>query len=708
MNARPTRKARPQVPPARDPLGVPSRGVVRPLPVRALRWRCDPRRFPFRTTADIDPGTVPTAQTQAWEALRFAIRCDVPDQNAFVRGLIDTQRTQIVLEALAALRPPPARAPDLVYVRNARAPHRPRLLFLRPGTARRFAKAMRRLAEFVRDSQSMRVQGRSRRVRGERARAVLAPRVDRVRAAHPEPGVAAYLDDVVAEILERRFGPRRSEDEDPVEFYSVNVVRCRDDPRAGRPVVVQDDPTPANLLGALAGDADTGVDEHARIRPGAFVLASGGYLVLDAGRVFSTPGSWPAIVATLRGGRVDVWSPDRSAASLRPEPIPVRVRVILVGDRYDYRTLDEKGPDFSHHFKVLADIDSDIDRDDRGGMVYAAALARLARSEGLLPFDRRAVAALVEHGARVAERGGKITARLGRIADVAREADFLAKAESARAVKAEQVKRAVRRTKERASLDARRFLEYVREGAVFIDVHGAVVGQVNGLSVIHAGPITYGFPARITASVGAGWEGVLDVESRAELSGAIHTKGFHIFQGLLRRLLETDHPLAFTASLASEQTYGRVDGDSSSAAQLCCLLSALARVPIRQGLAATGSIDQLGRVQAVGSVDEKIEGFFDVCRLVGLDGKQGVVIPRSNAADLMLREDVVEACARRQFHVYGVDTIYELLAVLTGMHAAPPRADGTYAPGSLLALAVAGSRELWEETVRKPRFPSSP
>jgi ATP-dependent Lon protease len=203
--------------------------------------------------------------------------------------------------------------------------------------------------------------------------------------------------------------------------------------------------------------------------------------------------------------------------------------------------------------------------------------------------------------------------------------------------------------------------------------------------------------------VGAGSEGILDVESRAELSGAIHTKGFQIFQGLLRRLLETDHPLAFTASLASEQTYGRVDGDSSSAAQLCCLLSALARVPIRQGLAVTGSIDQLGRVQSVGAVDEKIEGFYDVCKLLGLDGSQGVVIPGANRADLMLRPDVVAACSRGKFRVYAVDDIYELLSIITGRSAAPPRPDGTYERGSILALAVAGSRELWEETLRKPR-----
>jgi ATP-dependent Lon protease len=645
------------------------------------------------------------AQSHAWKALAFAIRCDAPNQNAFVRGMIDAWRTTFVLEALSELRPPPASAPDLVYVRNTKEHHRPRLLALRPGSARTFAKSVRRLAEFVRDSSSMARRSRAKRVSRDEGRAELEIRVARILARHEEPEVASFLAGVVEEVLESRFGRSRTSIGDPVALYSVNVVVCHDETRTLRPVVVEDDPTPAKLLGTLAGDAGAGLDDHARIRPGALVQASGGYLVLDAARLSASRGSWDAVVATLRSGRAEVVMPERSAASLRPEPVPVRVRVVLIGDRADYRALDEKSEEFSHHFKVLADLDRDMDRDEKGFRAYAASLARLSRVEGLRPFARPAVAALVEYGARVAGRAGKITARLGRVADVAREADFLANERRAASVRAEDVANAVRRTKDRASLDARRFLEFVSERAVKIDVRGAVVGQVNGLSVIHAGPVTYGFPARITASVGAGSEGVLDIESRADLSGSIHTKGFQIFQGLLRRLLETDHPLAFTASLASEQTYGRVDGDSSSAAQLCCLLSALARVPIRQGLAATGSIDQLGHMQSVGSLDEKIEGFFDVCNLLGLDGEQGVVIPGANSRDLMLREDVVAACARGEFSVYAVDTIYELLTVLTGTPSTPPRADGTYAPGSLLAKAVAGSRELWEETVRAPRVP---
>ncbi len=634
----------------------------------------------------------------AWEALRFAIRSDAADQHAFVRGLIDTRRKALTLEALSRMQPPPAPAPDRAYVRNMKEPHRPRLLALRQGTGRAFAESVRRLAVFIRDSNTLR-GGAATRARRLEVRESIEKRARPIRARFADADALSHLDAVVVDAVERRFASGPGASGDPVALYGVNVVVCRESRAGKRPVVVEEDPSPAKLLGTFTGDAGKD-DDHARIRPGAFVQADGGYIVLDASRIASSS-SWQALLSTLRRGTVELSLQDRSAA-LRPEPIPVRIRVILIGDRTDYRALDDKGPEFAHHFKVLADIDRDMARDAAGFRMYTAMLADLARAESRLPFHRTAVAALIEQGARIAGRAGRITARMGRIADVAREADYVAREARRPAVGAVHVHAAVQRTKERGSLDARRFLEFVEEGATLIEVTGEVVGQVNGLSVIHAGPITYGFPARITASVGAGREGIFDIESRAELSGSIHTKGFQIFQGLLRRLLETDHPLAFTASLASEQTYGRVDGDSSSAAQLCCLLSALARVPIRQCLAATGAIDQLGHVQSVGCVDEKIEGFFDVCELLGLDGKQGVVIPRANAGDLMLRDDVVRACARGRFQVFAVSTIYELLTLMTGIAASPPRADGTYVPGSVLELAVAGSTELWEETVRRP------
>jgi ATP-dependent Lon protease len=292
-----------------------------------------------------------------------------------------------------------------------------------------------------------------------------------------------------------------------------------------------------------------------------------------------------------------------------------------------------------------------------------------------------------------------LTARFGRIGDLAREASFLAKRENAESVTGEHVLAAVRRTKRRASLPSTKFQELIQAGTIRVETHGEVVGQINGLAVISAGPIVYGFPARITASIGVGRSGVVDIESSASLSGSIHTKGFHILNGLLRHLIRAQHPLAFSASLAFEQSYGGIDGDSASGAEFCCLISALTGVPISQCFAMTGAIDQHGHIQAIGGVNEKIEGFFDTCAHFGLTGCQGVIIPSSNAGDLMLRKDVVEACRRDEFSVHAVETVHEALEVLTGIPAgeATVNEDGTtiYPDGSLLDIAVDRANDFW-------------
>jgi ATP-dependent Lon protease len=330
-------------------------------------------------------------------------------------------------------------------------------------------------------------------------------------------------------------------------------------------------------------------------------------------------------------------------------------------------------------------------------------LAKLADQEELPPFHRTAVAALAEHGARVAARKDKLTARFGRIADIAREAAYVARKASRDTVVGDDVVEAVARTKRRGELPARRFRDAMREGAINVQTTGLEVGQINGLAVTHAGPLTYGFPSRVTASIGPGTAGVVNIEVQSSLSGAIHTKGFHILGGLLRNLLKTDHPLAFSASVAFEQSYGSIDGDSASCAETCCLLSALTDVPINQGIAVTGAIDQHGRVQAVGGVNEKIEGFFDVCSDLGLNGEQGVVIPRANAGDLMLRADVVEACRAGQFHVWAVDSVHQALELVLGIEAGARGEDGKYPENTLLYLAMARAKAFWLKSLQSPR-----
>ncbi|MEX1365300.1 MAG: S16 family serine protease, partial [Nannocystaceae bacterium] len=352
------------------------------------------------------------------------------------------------------------------------------------------------------------------------------------------------------------------------------------------------------------------------------------------------------------------------------------------------------------------DFDDVIPRDQHHVELYAGVFARIASDEGLPAFTAGAIAELAEHGARVAAVGERLTALLGRLADIGREAAFLARRRAAEHAGQEalveqlDVREAVARTKRRGDGPARRFRELVRDGRVRVATEGRAVGQINGLAVIQAGPLTYGFPTRITASVGPGVGGTTNIEREAQLSGAIHTKGFLILGGLLRRLLPTEHALAFDASLAFEQSYGAIDGDSASAAEIVCLLSALTDEPITQGLAMTGAVDQLGNVLAIGAVNEKIEGFFDTCAVRGLTGEQGVIIPASNVGDLMLRQDVVDACERGRFHVRAVSTIHEALASFFGRTAGvlDPQT-GQYPPGTVLQQAVVAAFVQWRRSL---------
>jgi len=515
-----------------------------------------------------------------------------------------------------------------------------------------------------------------------------------------EASVKEFLDELVDDVVKKRL-PELDSDTHFAEMYRANVVLSHTD-RSECPIVLENTPTLQNLLGGVDYQFDAEGQAratHLGIRAGSILRADGGYLVLDARDVLMSSGAWPMLIRTLRTGMLEITPQERAyffpGPTLKPEPINVNVKVILLGDAYMYYVLDGHDPDFSQLFKVLADFDSTIPRDDEGVSKYARVLARIAREESLPDFDRTAVAALVEHGARIAARRRKLTARFGRLADVAREAAFVANKDSAGQVTGAHVAQAIRQAKRRADLPARKFREYLTDGTIRVQTCGTMVGQINGLAVLSAGPLTYGFPARITSTIGPGTAGVINIEREANLSGAIHTKGFYILGGLLRWLLKTEHPLAFDASIAFEQSYGGIDGDSASGAEICCLLSALTGVPLRQDLAMTGAIDQVGHIQPIGAVNEKIEGFFDACQDIELTGTQGVIIPQANAGDLMLRDDVVEACRAGRFHVYAVDRVHDALAILTGRTVGERQEDGTYPAGSVLDRACRRAHEFW-------------
>ncbi len=534
----------------------------------------------------------------------------------------------------------------------------------------------------------------------DQVQAVLSPLTAEIARDFGDPQVRVWLDEVVEDVANRR---RRAVEKgtDFTRVYRVNVILPHDDETLC-PIVVENTPTVSNLLGTIDHTFARGEmlhSDHLLIRAGSLLRADGGYLILEARDVLREPGAWHVLVRTLRTGRLEIAPPETifplALPALKPEPIDVNVKVILLGESETYYLLDDYDPDFPDLFKVLADFARSVPHDDLGVRQYAGVLARIANDEGLPPFDRTAVAALVEHGARIAADKGKLTTRIGRLADIAREAAFICGKRDANTVAGDDVREAVRRSKHRADLPSRRFREMLVEGTIRVQITGTEIGQINGLAVLHAGPLTYGFPARITATIGPGTSGVINIEREAALSGAIHTKGFYILGGLLRHLIRTDHPLSFDASVAFEQSYGGIDGDSASAAEICCLLSALTEIPLRQDLAMTGAIDQMGNILAVGAVNEKIEGFFDTCRDLGLTGTQGVIIPQSNAGDLMLRHDVVDACAAGQFNVYAVSTVHEALECLTSVPAGQRDADGWYPQDTLLGLAVLRAWEYW-------------
>ncbi|MDE0057424.1 MAG: ATP-binding protein [Defluviicoccus sp.] len=548
----------------------------------------------------------------------------------------------------------------------------------------------------------------------ERLKALLESETRRFLGFHIEaiesefdlPAVREFLAEIVADLVQRLGALDRIKT--ATRQYRVNLLLEHEE-GSGCPIVIENTPTLRNLLGEIEREfvAEGGLHaDHMMIQAGSLLQADGGFLILEARDVLAEPGAWKMLLRSLRAGSIEIlpaeFTSPFGAPFLKPDPIPMNVKVVLIGDGGLYEMLSAADPDFGQLFKVLADFETTIARDGTGVRYYAGVISRLARDERLLPFSRDAVVALVDHGARIAGRQDRLTTRFGRLADIAREAAFLAAKARRRAVAGEDVADAIRRGRRRADLPARRFRQRIAEGSIGIRTGGTELGQVNGLAVVSAGPLTYGFPQRITATVGPGSAGVVDIEGEAELSGAIHTKGFHILGGLLRQLLKPRHPLAFSASIAFEQSYGGIDGDSASAAEICCLLSALTGVPLRQDLAMTGAIDQLGHIQPIGAVTEKVEGFFAVCEEAGLSGTQGVIVPQANAGDLMLDAEVAGACESGEFAVYAVETIHEALALFTGMEAGAYDPATGYAEGTLLRLARDRVHEFWRMSRARP------
>ena len=480
---------------------------------------------------------------------------------------------------------------------------------------------------------------------------------------------------------------------DPFRVYGVNVLLAHND-EDGSPIIFETTPTYTNLFGTIQRSYDSRGgwnSDFMDLRAGSTLRADGGFLVMYAMDALTEAGVWRTLKRMLNHGRLEIQPLEMffpfGTSALKPEHIDIDVKIILIGDRNMYELLYEYEEDFRKIFKVRVEFDEEMVMSDAVVRQYGGRLRQLSEQEAIGPFDRTAVASMLEYGVRQAGRRNKVTARFPELADLAREAAYIARQESAALVTASHVLRAREARVERHNLIETKIREMIEEGTLMIETDGARVGQVNGLSVLEIGGYAFGKPVRITASAALGKAGLINIEREANLSGRFHDKGMQIIAGYLRTKFAQDKPLSLAASICFEQSYSGIDGDSASSTEIYALLSALSGLPIRQDIAVTGSVSQQGDIQPIGGVNQKIEGFYDVCRVKGgLTGRQAVMIPAENVEDLMLREDVIDAVRSGKFHILPISTLEEGIEILTGVKAGRRDSNGAFEPDTVFAL----------------------
>ena len=545
----------------------------------------------------------------------------------------------------------------------------------------------------------------------------LDPMMQRLLSKYSENEKAVkYLENVKSDILENideftndtgnnKVPPwlaQAADGQDKFKKYRVNVLVDNSDTE-GAPVVVQDNATYPNLFGSVEKRAQFGTmsTDFTMIRPGALHEANGGYLVLKATNLFRYGMSWEGLKVALNTGQIKIEDPAQmlgysSAKGLQPEPIELNVKVVLIGNRRIYDILNRLDEDFRKLFTIRSDFDYEMERNgEYEKQIPCFIKARIEEDDSITDFSREAVAKLVDYISEMASDQEKLSAKFSEITELIKESSFWAEERGCEYVRAKDVQRAVNEQINRKSLVKDKIEEMVDRGKILVDTEGERVGQITGLSVLNMGNFSFGKPARITANTYAGKEGVVNIDREADLSGSTHTKGIMILKGYLGDKFAYDKPLSLTANITFEQTYSKVDGDSASSTELYAILSSLSDVPIKQGIAVTGSVNQKGDIQPIGGVNEKIEGFFKVCEINGLTGDQGVIIPAQNVDNLMLKEDVIEAVKEGKFHIYPVESVKEGMKILTDLEAGELE-DGRYPENSLFGKVDARLREIRE------------
>lgn len=526
--------------------------------------------------------------------------------------------------------------------------------------------------------------------------------------------VNSYLDEVSEDLITEfdKFKQKKAQPEPPIlglpfgepeeQFleYQVNVVVDNSETK-GPPVIIETNPTYKNLFGTVERTLSRGgvwKTDFTKISAGSILQANGGYLVFNALDALVEPGVWQALKRTLRNSIVEIQAYDPfyllATSAIKPEPVQIDVKVVMIGDDSIYRLLYLRDEDFKKIFKIKADFDSVLPKDEKYINEYASFVKKITDDEKLLPFDASGIGGVIEFGVRLAGRKNKLSARFTHIADLIREASYWANKDKSKFAKKEHVDKAIEEWIRRVSLVEDKIQELIDQGTIMIDTKGEVTGQINGLSILDLGDYVFGKPTRITAQTSVGKAGVINIEKEAELSGRTHNKGVLILSGYLNGKYGQDKPLVMNASICFEQSYTGVDGDSASSTEVYAILSSLAELPIRQDIAVTGSVNQKGEIQPIGGVNEKIEGFFEVCKLKGLTGTQGVIIPHQNVEDLMLKKEVTEAVKNKKFHIYPIKTIDQGIQILTGVKAGKRKKDGTFEQGTVDFLVEKKLKEL--------------
>jgi len=554
----------------------------------------------------------------------------------------------------------------------------------------------------------------------EAASVLLDGVIEDLKEKYADPTVSEYLEEVRHHILdnldlfkdhegeesEEGHGPEEPErrpgspERDPYRAYGVNVLLAHT-PEETFPVIFETAPTYVNVFGSIHRNYDprgAWNSDFMDIRSGSMLRADGGFLIMYAMDCLTETGVWRTLKRTLNHAKLEIQPLEYlfplGGAVMKPEPIDLTTKIILIGDRQLYELLYTYEEDFRKIFKVRAEFDEEMPMSQDVIPLYGGHLHKLSGDEGLCAFDRTAVAALVEYGVRRAGRRNKITARVNDVLDLARESCYTARQEGETPVTGEHVRKALKSKIERHALVEEKMREMIAEGLILIDTDGARTGVVNGLSVFEYGGHYFGKPSRITASVALGKVGLINIEREAGMSGHLHDKGMQIISGYLRGMFAQDKPLSLCGSLCFEQSYSGVDGDSASSTEIYALLSALSGIPLRQDVAVTGSVNQQGEIQCIGGINEKIEGFFDTCRLKGFTGRQGVMMPQENVEDLMLREEVIEAVANGQFHIWPIKRIEQGIEILTGRRAGSRNGEGKFEEGTVFATVDNRLREM--------------